>query len=139
MYSLTQLGHSLASRFVGYRISVRGDVATLESMYAETPSDNIKFRLKKAANGFVEHRETCGPCGFNAPLCSFMPCVWFPLIDSPMCCRGSGGKVEFELLDTPFMSKPAAQNALLVLQLNNSWPMFLAGITQALMEDVTVM
>ena len=51
----------------------------------------------------------------------------------------AGGAVELELLDTPFMRKPAAQNALLVLKLNHSWPGFLAAITQALMEDVTVM
>ena len=50
-----------------------------------------------------------------------------------------GAKVDFELLDTPFMSKPAAQSALLVLKLNSSWPVFLASITQSLMEDVTVM
>jgi hypothetical protein len=50
-----------------------------------------------------------------------------------------GSKVDLELLDTPFMSKPAAQHALMVLQLNKSWPAFLAGITQALMEDVTMM
>jgi len=52
---------------------------------------------------------------------------------------GASSKLDFELLDTPFMRKPAAANALLVLRLNNSWPMFLASIQQALMEDVTVM
>lgn len=51
----------------------------------------------------------------------------------------SSGKLELELLDTPFMSKPAAQSGLLVLKLNHSWPVFLANITQALMEDVTVL